>query len=236
MELDSHPPTFQAPWHPFLVLIDRNVILHALVVLVGFGASVLAQVELPFVLTQSPYGLSPSILGVMYLPENLAAVIGAPLGGKLSDYSARRQPAQALQRLRLNNWIMVVVLPASLVLLGWGLQLNLHLGLLILSLVLLGFSSSSYLPCMFSFLTHVKQQHAATATAGLYSLMFIVSGVIIVVASQLLRQIGAGPFFTALAGVQLLLAAVAAFHVYKSSGCAVPAVPDSTSAADPTTS
>lgn len=54
---------------------------------------------LPLALSESPYGLSDSIVGICYLPVGVAMLLGAMLGGYYSDVSASKYPRAPEGRL-----------------------------------------------------------------------------------------------------------------------------------------
>ena len=63
-------------------------------------------------------------------------------------------------------------------------------------------------PCRY--ISTVKQANASAAAAVVNCGMFVLSGVLILVSVYAVSAMGIGPFFTLLAGLQLLVAAVAA--------------------------
>lgn len=63
-------------------------------------------------------------------------------------------------------------------------------------------------PCRY--ISTVKQANASAAAAVVNCGMFVLSGVLILVSVYAVNAMGIGPFFTLLAGLQLLVAAVAA--------------------------
>ncbi len=90
-----------------------------------------------------------------------------------------------------------------------------HLAAILASQFLISASVSAFLPAMFSYLTAIKQQQAAAASSGLHSIMFIASGVLILVASSAASAIGTGPFFTILAGLNLVAAGAASVQILR---------------------
>lgn len=212
-EILSSPPCFKAPWYPVQTLLEQPIILHAGLALLGFGSQLCGATMLPICLGQAPYNLSPSLIGVAYLPIGIAGIIGCPLGGKLSDYSAAQDPSKPVRRLWCSTCAALCVMPAALMLYGWSLHFKVHVAVPLAASFFMQMSNTAYLPAVFGYLTQVKQQAAGAASAGIYSLMFVVSGVLVLVAAAAVSKIGLGPLMTALAGLNILCGTVAAMQI-----------------------
>jgi hypothetical protein len=78
-----------------------------------------------------------------------------------------------------------------------------HLVGIFAGMVLTSFGCAMYLPGVFAYITTVKQSAASAASAAVTSLMFIMSGVIVLVSAIATRAMGYGPWFTILAALQL---------------------------------
>jgi membrane protein implicated in regulation of membrane protease activity len=65
------------------------------------------------------------------------------------------------------------------------------------------------------YISTIKQANASAAAAVVHCGMFILSGVLILISVYAVNAMGIGPFFTLLAGLQLLVAAVAAACVVR---------------------
>ncbi|WIA13681.1 hypothetical protein OEZ85_007241 [Tetradesmus obliquus] len=211
----STPPVFKAPHYPIKILCEKDIVLHAIVALLLFGSMFCSITELPLYLAAPPYNLSAAMIGLCYIPAGLASMIVSPLGGLLSDKAAAAHPGKPLVRLVYNNVISGVLMPASLLLYGWVMQAKLHLAVVLVSQFAIGVALASYLPAIFGYLTALKQSAAAAAAAGVHSGMFIMSGVLILVASAAASAIGMGPFFTLLAGLNLLTTGAAALQIFR---------------------
>ncbi|KAF6252512.1 major facilitator superfamily domain-containing protein [Scenedesmus sp. NREL 46B-D3] len=211
----STPPVFKAPHYPIAILCEREVFLHAIVALLLFGSMFCSITELPLFLAAPPYNLSPAMIGLCYIPAGVASMVVSPLGGLLSDRAAATHPQKPLVRLVFNNSIAGFLMPASLLLYGWVVHFRLHLAVVLVSQFAIGVALSAYLPAIFGYLTALKQSAAAAAAAGVHSGMFIMSGVLILVASAAVAGMGMGPFFTLLAGLNLLTTGTAAVQIFR---------------------
>ncbi|KAL4893463.1 major facilitator superfamily domain-containing protein [Aspergillus ambiguus] len=87
------------------------------------------------IFSQPPYSFSSAILGLMYIPLALGAIIAGFLGGRWVDYIMRREAQAAARyspsgelifrpqdRMRENAWGASVLAPAALLLFGWTTQ------------------------------------------------------------------------------------------------------------------
>ncbi|WIA33828.1 hypothetical protein OEZ86_006937 [Tetradesmus obliquus] len=198
-----------------MVLAEGGVALHAIVALLSFGSMFCSLTEMPLFLAVAPYNLSPALTGLCYMAMGVAGIIASPLGGKLSDAAAATHPAAPLARLMYNTAISGLLLPCSLLLFGWALHFKLHLAVILVAQFCIGAAACAYTPSLFGYLTAMKQQGAAAAAAGLHSTMFLASAVLVLVASAAASAMGVGAFFSLLAGLNLLSAAVAGQQIYR---------------------
>lgn len=155
-------------------------------------------------MAEAPYSLSAGMIGVAYLAYGVSGLIASPLGGMLSDRAAAAHPTEPEARLTHNMLITLIVMPASLVLFGWSAHLHTHIVAPLFGMFGIGFACAALLPGVFSFCTTLKQSEAAGAAAMIQTMMFVASGVLILVSAVVVRAIGLGPWFSILAGVQLL--------------------------------
>jgi hypothetical protein len=140
-----------------------------------------------------------------------------PIGGKLSDIGYAKNPEQPQLKLLYNNAVNLVLLPASVLLYGWSFHFKLHIAIPLIALFLVGVATSIYVPAVFSYLTTIKQANAAAACAGVHSLMFLACGIFLLVAGVAVERMGAGPFFTLLAGLCVVSSCVAGMQIHVSS-------------------
>lgn len=99
---------------------------------ITFASYYLVNITLQTVFSSSPYSYSPLIVGLLYAPSALGAIIGSVLGGRWTDYIMKREATKAGRfdengnvqflpedRLRENAWIAAFIYPAALVWFGW---------------------------------------------------------------------------------------------------------------------
>jgi uncharacterized SAM-binding protein YcdF (DUF218 family) len=130
----------------------------------------------------------------------------------MSDHAAAAHPSEPEARLIYNTLLTLLIMPSGLLIYAWSLHFKTRLVAVIIGQFLIGFACAVCLPGVLSYVTTVKQAAAAAAAAMVQAMMFIMAGVMILVSSVLVQQIGFGPWFTILAGVE---AGVAGFAYLK---------------------
>lgn len=149
------------------------------------------------------------LLQIAYLADGIPGLVGSPLGGILSDRSAAQHPTEPEARLAHNTLIALITMPSGLMIYAWALHMKTHLVGVFAGMVLTSFGCALYLPGLFGFLTTMKQSAAGAAAAAVQSMMFIMAGVIILVSAVATRTMGYGPWFSLLAGIQVVVTAFA---------------------------
>lgn len=194
----------------------------------SLGINLATLTELPAVLALPPYYLPATIIGIVFLADGVAGLIGSPLGGWISDRSAAAHPDVPEYRLYYNTLSTLIVMPAGLVIYAWSIHYTAHLSAIIVSLFLMAWAYSVYVPGCFGYLTTLKQSAAGAASAAVMTSMFVSSAVFILISSVVVSAIGAGPWFTVLAGLEFLVSAVAFIQIMrrKQRSTAAELVPD----------
>jgi hypothetical protein len=104
---------------------------------------------------------------------------------------------------------MLAVGPAGVLASAWTLQAGAHLAGVLTAVGAACFGCGIYMPAIFSYITTVKQSAAAAATAGVQSMMILVSGAFVLVGTVATGRLGRGWWFTLLACLQLVVTVVA---------------------------
>lgn len=97
-----------------------------------FASYYLVNITIQTVFSSSPYSYSSLIIGLLYTPSALGAILGSVLGGRWTDYIMNREATKAGRydengniqflpedRVRENAWIAALIYPAALVWFGW---------------------------------------------------------------------------------------------------------------------
>lgn len=146
---------------------------------------------------------------VAFLADGIPGLMGSPLGGILFDRAAAKYPTEPEARLVYNTLLVLITMPSGLLLYAWALHSKAHLVAVLAGMVLTSFACALYLPGLFGYLTTLKQSAAAAASAAVQSMMFVMAGVIILVSAVATKAIGYGPWFSLLAGIQVLVSVFA---------------------------
>lgn len=146
-----------------------------------------------------------ALLQVAYLADGIPGLVGSPLGGILSDRSAAKHPSEPEARLVHNTLVVLLTMPSGLLIYAWALHTKAHIVGVFAGMVLTSFGCALYLPGLFGYLTTMKQSAAAAASAAVQSMMFVMAGVIILVSAVATRAVGYGPWFSLLAGIQVIV-------------------------------
>jgi len=103
----------------------------------------------------------------------------------------------------------LLIMPPSLLLYGWALDFKTNLAACLIGQFFIGAGCASYLPGIFGYLSAIKQSAAGAASAAVQTSMFSSAGILIIVSSVAVNAIGMGPFFSILAGLQVIFSLAA---------------------------
>lgn len=133
----------------------------------------------------------------------------------MSDRAAAKYPDIPEARLSFNIFSTLFVMPAGLVIYAWSVQYTAHLVSIIVALFLMGWACAVVLPGVFGYLTTLKQSAAGAASAAVQTSMFVSAAVFILVSSVAVKAIGAGPWFSILAGLEFMVTGVAYLQIWR---------------------
>lgn len=194
-------------------LIEPSIAPHSTTTFISFGINLAALTEIPAALAAPPYSLSPALIGVLFLSDGIAGLIGSPLGGWVADKSAAVHPEEPESRLWYNTLGTLLVMPVGILLYAWSIEYKTHLVAIVVSLFLMGWAFAVCIPGMFGYLTTLKQSAAGAASAAVQTSMFVSAAVLILVSSVAVKAIGAGAWFSAMAGVEVIVSSIALWQI-----------------------
>jgi MFS family permease len=148
--------------------LDRQLVLHVLVLLLGYGTYICILAVMPFYLARAPYSLSTGTIGAVYLPGAFAAIFASPCGGRLADLSSAANMQQPLRRMVYSNLLGVTLMPLCMLLIGWGLHRGLPLAVALVALFVASFVNSLYMPALFTVSERVVDVDGCTHHAALH--------------------------------------------------------------------
>eukprot|EP01112_Ceratiomyxa_fruticulosa_P007562 TRINITY_DN1967_c0_g2_i1.p1 TRINITY_DN1967_c0_g2~~TRINITY_DN1967_c0_g2_i1.p1 ORF type:complete len:525 (+),score=72.02 TRINITY_DN1967_c0_g2_i1:262-1836(+) len=209
---DLRKPKMLPFYDPILFLGDTKLLSHVLVLPILFMTMFISMVQLPIVLAQPPYNLNEALTGVCFIPTGFGMLVGCVITGRLSDHAALKfKPT--VGRLFYSCFIAWIT-PIAALIFGWSFQYKTNLAIPLVFSFVLGFGCSSFFPALMAYVSGVKQEKAAAASALVNFLMFILAGVGVWVSPSIVAAIGIGPLFTIAAGLCVLVLAVECAVVY----------------------
>jgi hypothetical protein len=212
---DISKPTMMMPWTVLAFLFDLELTAYYLTVGITFACMFTSLTLLPIYLSQPPYELSAGIVGVTFLPVGIAMLIGALVGGSLSDWSGMKYSHVA-------DGKMVVCLlvcwacPLGTVGFGFSLQNKQPLYAVLLTHCIVGFAQAILMPSTLAFITTIRPDNSGAAGSVLLFGCFALSAISISVSTIIADLIGVGYFFLALSALASLVLSLSTFIcIYK---------------------
>lgn len=206
-------PSIMSPSELLHLFVDEELYPHFMVMSVTFAAMFTVLTIVPQFLAVEPYNLSAGIIGVCYLPVGFAMLLGALLGGALSDESAKMFPQHPAGRLvfSLGGAFFTVVADVAF---GFVLGYKANLAAVLIMQSLVGFGQAFYMPGNLGHCSAVKQDVAAAAGAVTMFFCFASAAVSISVSVVFANEIGIEYYYLILAGLTLVCSAYASHHIY----------------------
>ncbi|ORX90394.1 MFS general substrate transporter [Basidiobolus meristosporus CBS 931.73] len=194
------------------------------VMVILYACSILASVysyttSVPITF-RSQYGLDTSQVGLLYLSSGVGNIIGALLGGRLSDYSLRKlrvkyQGTRIPPEARFNLvWFGSIFFPVSLLCYGWLVRFNVNIVGPLVTMFLIGFNSTYVFSNTSTYIVDIFPGYGASATATSNCLRYLSGAIASGIVSPLLDLMGPGWLFTGLALLTILMDGVL-YIVYK---------------------
>jgi hypothetical protein len=187
--------------------------LHVTVAFIGVSAVYLSAAIIPSHLAAAPYNMSTSHIGLILL-VTLIGVVVSPPAGYLFDKAGSLCPTEPMVRLTYGTAAALLMMPAGLLLFGWGLHTHAHTAVLVVGWVMIGASTFWAMAGIFAYMTYIKQDAASSAVAGIVSGNFVLSGVFILAGVATAEAVGMLRMFILLACMSAAVTAAAAAQIY----------------------
>ncbi|KAF9290321.1 hypothetical protein BGZ74_000537 [Mortierella antarctica] len=169
------------------------------------------------------YNLTESETGFTYIAAGVGSVVGAVIGGRLSDISLMKAKAKnggelvLEDRLSLNMWIAgFFTVPLGSLLFGWGAEKHLHIAAAIAGFGIYNFGMSQVLSAGAAYLVNAIPGQGSSATAAANFLRMILACVISLLAQIIVDHIGHGYYGVFLAAVNIICMGL--FYLVKING------------------
>jgi hypothetical protein len=213
-EIKANPPKWRAPWVCMWLILDKRIVLHALLGLLTYCPSYAYLVLLSAHLAKAPYNFSPGFVGLSFVPNFAAAFVAAPIGGIIFDRAAAAHPGNFMARLKWNN-AAALLLPLAVMLGVTGLQLHWHLAIVFAAQAVVGATAAVYYASLLSYLTCVHQHAASSASAGFACAFSLFCGLMVSTAVAGDASIGMIGFFGIVIGITMVVGVAAAVQICK---------------------
>ncbi|RDA88303.1 hypothetical protein CP532_6578 [Ophiocordyceps camponoti-leonardi (nom. inval.)] len=200
------------PLRVLLCLRFPAVLLTVLVAAIAFGALFVINVSIQQSFSQSPYGYSQLIIGLLYLPTGLGYFSASLFGGRWIDRIMVRRARKASRydekgrlvylpedRMGENMWLATVVYPLGILLFGWSVNYGVHWIVPSIGGFFFGMGSMIVFATSTTMLTEFVQKRTSAGVAINNFARNILSCVGTVVAAPWLDAVGPGWVFTAVA-------------------------------------
>lgn len=224
-------PVVASPVSGLVFLVDVELRCHYCVMASTFAAMFTSLTILPPVLAAAPYSLSPTIIGVSFLPIGVAMCLGAIVGGATSDAAAAKYSSSPTGRF-VYALVAVIGCAASCVAFGLCVGYKTHLAGVLITQSLVGVCQSFYMPANLGYLSSVKPSAAGAVGALALFVCFASAGISISVSSVLSTSIGYDGYYFILAAVCLVSGVWASVTTYSSLTFAHTPVPFNSAKSD----
>lgn len=201
-------PWMMMPWTVAAFMFDLELSAYYATEASTFACMLTSLTLLPLSLAKAPYNLSPGILGVTFLPVGAAMLLGALVGGSLSDWSAAKF-SHSPHGIMIATLLVSCVCPFGTVGFGFSLQGGKPLSAVLITHCIMGFGQSVIMPSTLSFLSTMRPDNAGATGSAMLFLSFVLAAVSISVSTIISDEIGIGYFFLAIAAISSVATASA---------------------------
>ncbi|GBF98177.1 hypothetical protein Rsub_10677 [Raphidocelis subcapitata] len=198
---EVHQPAFTAPHRPLMLLLDPVVLPTVAAMVICFGVMFSSLIVLPLRLAGPPYRLNEAQIGAANVAGGAGSFFAAPIGGMLADWAARRWPSHPTGRTLVGAPVALIAIPGSCLMYAWALHTHAHLAVVLTATTILGASLAFIMPATFALVSIVKQRNAAAASGAINSLMFLLSGLFVLVTPTGMATMGLGPYVSLLSSI-----------------------------------
>jgi multidrug resistance protein len=201
-------PRMMMPWTVAAFIIDPELSAYYAIEVTTFAVMLTTLTLLPLSLAQAPYNLAPGIIGLTFLPVGAAMLLGAIVGGSLSDWSAARYP-HTPHGIMIATLFVSIMCPFGTVGFGFSLQNGQPLAAVLITQCIVGFGQSVIMPSTLSFLSTMRPDNAGATGSAMLFLSFLLAAVCIAVSVIISEEIGVGYFFLIIAAISSVATASA---------------------------
>ena len=206
---------------PFRIFIQKEIFLTLLPSGLHFAAWTMVLTSLSTELESSKYNYSVMHVGLIYLPQGIACLVGSMSVGRFMNwYYSRRKAAydKQVEELPLDQRppfnqvatrLTLCVAPAllmiiGLVIFGWCIEYNRHIISIIVSTILIAFSSSVFISICTTLLVDLHPGQGSASTSCLNLMRCWLAALGVGVLDRMIDAMNLGGTYTLVAGFCLL--------------------------------
>lgn len=178
------------------------------------------------VLFTNNYGLAEDQVGLTYLGAGGGSILGAILGGKLSDLSLMRSKAKnggeivLEDRLSLSMWIAgFLVVPLGSLLFGFGAEKGLSIAVPIVGFGIYNFGMAQVIAAGAAYLVNAIPGQGSSATAAANFLRMVMACIFSLIAQIIVNHVGYGNYGIIQAAINIVCMAL--FYIVKLRGASM---------------
>ena len=217
--IDAQPtekPSFEKPWKSLVHLIDLTILPYMAIATTAYCIVVASSALFSIFLAASPYNYTEDIIGYLYIPSGVVLVIGSIFGGWISDKAnIYFGQGKCLEGRLVPALGLSILIPIGLIIYGWIFDYKLNVMGPIIGMCLISFGQAAVESAVSTYLTSKKQSEAAAVIAANTFFNFFAAGIVLTCAVPMYNAMGIGPYFSLLAGLNIITIVWSGVLVYK---------------------
>ncbi|KAG0281837.1 hypothetical protein BGZ95_008979 [Linnemannia exigua] len=213
------------PFQSILLLKHPVVLLSSIELGMVFALMFSIETIAPVLFTNA-YGLIEDQVGLTYLGAGGGSILGAIIGGKLSDRALTRTKAKnggelvLEDRLSFSMWIAgFLVVPFGALLFGWGAEKHLSIAAPIVGFGIYNFGMAQVISAGAAYLVNAIPGQGSSATAAANFLRMVMACVFSLIAQIIVDHVGYGNYGIIQAAINIFCMAL--FYIVKLRGASM---------------
>jgi MFS family permease len=198
------PPVLLPPWKAALFLFDTQLTLYYLSAAVTFGGLFTSYTVLPLYLSKSPYNLSPSSVGLAFLPCGIGNLVGSTVGGSIADKSFSKYSSVTDGRMVYPQFAGALI-TLMFFIFGYLIQQEVALAGVLTVHFFIGLLQSVMMPSTLSFMSASRPLNAGAAMSVNMACCFFFAAIMIASSVSIAASIGIGHLFLVVACASLII-------------------------------